>query len=84
MIELKVNIEEVCVSQLSDSEKREMIQTLLDSMDGVAIKIDTVYDAYASLLDKQQKVVQNMVIDDMSDDAIKAELELRTKLNIVK
>lgn len=84
MIELKVNIEEVCVSQLSDSEKREMIQTLLDSMDGVAIKIDTVYDAYASLLDKQQKVIQNMVIDDMSDDAIKAELELRTKLNIVK
>lgn len=84
MIELKFDAEELCASQLSDSEKRELIQHLLDSMDNQRIKIDTVWDAYASLTDKQMKTIQDLVIDDMTDAAIKEELELRKKLNISK
>lgn len=84
MIELKFDAEELCASQLSDSEKRELIQHLLDSMDNQRIKIDTVWDAYASLTDKQMKTIQDLVIDDMTDAAIKEELDLRKKLNISK
>lgn len=80
MAEIKIDIEKLCVSQLSDSEKRELIQTLLDSMEIQRIKIDVVWDAYASLSDKQMKCIQNLIIDDMSDEDIKAELELRKKL----
>ena len=84
MIELKFDAEELCASQLSDSEKRELIQNLLDSMDNNQIKIDTVWDAYASLSDKQMKCIQNLVIDDMTDAAIEEELNLRKTLNISK
>jgi hypothetical protein len=84
MIELKFDAEELCASQLSDSEKRELIQNLLDSMDNNQIKIDTVWDAYASLSDKQMKCIQDLVIDDMTDAAIEEELNLRKTLNISK
>lgn len=84
MIELKFNAEELCASQLSDSEKRELIQNLLDSMDNQRIKIDTVWDAYASLTDRQMKTIQTLIIDDMTDAAIEEELNLRKKLKISK
>lgn len=84
MIELKFDAEELCASQLSDSEKRELIQHLLDSMDNNRIQMDTVWDAYASLTDKQMKCIQDLVIADMSDKAIEEELDLRRRLNISK